>query len=152
MRIPPVFGSFGVVIVLLMGVYVFAPTATASAEDPTALTASDGAPTVLAVRMYADWCGYCQALDEKLDNEVRAALVDEPVVFLYFDMTDEQTQTHARRYAAHLGLAELFDEHQGQTGYMVLVDAETGEAFDRITSEASPDAIRETLTNAASTR
>ena len=139
---------FAVTLALVLGASL-APAADASSSQ-AAFHSDEDEATLLAVRMYADWCGYCEALDNKLDQEVRPGLTDASIVFICFDMTDEDTQRHTRMYASYLGLEEVFDRHQGQTGYMVLVDPESGEELDRITSDVSPSAMHETLVRAAS--
>lgn len=94
--------------------------------------------SIIGVKMDAEWCGKCQAMNPKMDN-VRRQFKDEPVLFVWFDKTDDFTTQQAGFLASELGLYDLYTEHEGQTGYMVLLNAETHEVVGRLTSDQSEE-------------
>ena len=99
---------------------------------------------LIAVKMDAVWCGRCQVMNPKLDN-VRPTFNSQPVLFVKFDMTDEFTTFQSGLLADRLNLRELYDKHAGKTGYMILVNPQTGEELATLTSNLSEQEITETI-------
>jgi len=97
--------------------------------------------SVIAVKMDADWCGKCQVMNPKLDA-VMPEFKDESVLFVKFNMTDEFTTQQAGFLASRLNLDSLFNEHKGQTGYVVLIDANSGELLKTLQSDLSESKIK----------
>lgn len=93
---------------------------------------------VIAIRMYADWCGYCKELDGKLD-EVKHEFADSNVWFTYFDVTDEFAQTQTRYLADKLNLSHIYEQYSDRTGLMLLVNPKDGQVIEEITSDISED-------------
>lgn len=106
----------------------------------TAYAQSPGEAKVIGVKMDADWCGKCQVMNPKLDN-IMPEFKDHAVLFTKFNMTDEFTTQQAGFFAQKLGLSGLFEENKGQTGYMLLLDAETHEVLKRLTSDQSEEEL-----------
>lgn len=100
-----------------------------------------------AVLFYADWCGSCKAMDPKL-KEARASLVDEPILFVTFDMTNEETKKQSAMLASAIDLEEHFGKNDGKTGFLLVIDPEGNEVVETITKEDSAEAIRSKLTQA----
>lgn len=133
---------FPTVVLLAIGLLFMSATdvmadASADADDPDD-------PQVIGVLLYADWCGSCQVLEPKLD-EVKSEFSGAPILFTQFDKTDDFTTEQSRLYASWTGLDALFDEHEGSTGYMVLIDAETHEELARLTRDQTEEELRETI-------
>lgn len=97
-------------------------------------------PEIVGVLMYADWCGKCKTLDPKLES-VMPEFKDEEILFTQFDMTDEFTTEQSSMLAGLLGLGDLFREHEGSTGYMVLLDARTNEVLKTLTHDQSEEEL-----------
>ena len=93
---------------------------------------------LIAVRMYADWCGYCKELDTKLD-EVKGQFKDTGVWFTYFDITDDFMHQQTRIMADKLGLMHVYEQYHDQTGTMLLVNPANGEIVKEITSDITED-------------
>ncbi|KPP96397.1 MAG: Thioredoxin [Bacteroidetes bacterium HLUCCA01] len=114
----------------------------ASASGPTL---SDNHVTdeirLIAVKMDAVWCGRCQVMNPKLDN-VRPTFAGQPVLFVKFDMTDDFTTYQSSLLADRLNLTELYNNHAGKTGYLVLIDPRDGSELAVVTSDLSEEAIR----------
>jgi thiol-disulfide isomerase/thioredoxin len=101
---------------------------------------------LIAVKMDAVWCGRCQVMNPKLDN-VRPTFNSQPVLFVKFDMTDEFTTFQSGLLADRLNLTEFYDKHAGKTGYMVLVNPQTGLELATLTSNLSEQEITEAIAN-----
>lgn len=106
----------------------------------TAYAQSPDEAKIIGVKMDAEWCGKCQVLNPKMDN-VMPEFKDHAVLFTKFNMTDEFTTQQAGYLAQKMGLRDLFEENKGQTGYMLLLDAETHEVLKRLTSDQSEEEL-----------
>ncbi|CAN5341477.1 hypothetical protein BH23BAC3_BH23BAC3_12060 [soil metagenome] len=93
---------------------------------------------VIGVKMDADWCGKCKVMNPKLDS-IMPEFKDDDILFVKFNMTDEFTTRQAGLLAERLNLKSLFEEHKGSTGYMVLLNADTGEVLHTLQSDQSED-------------
>jgi len=102
---------------------------------------------LIAITMYADWCGSCKVLDPKVDA-VKKEFKGKGVFFTQFDFTDDFTTEQSAHYASLVGLENLYSEHAGKTGYMLLIKPETKEVVSRITRDNSEEEIKQTILNA----
>jgi len=96
--------------------------------------------SVIAVKMDAEWCGKCQVMNPKLDS-VMPEFENEDILFVKFNMTDEFTTQQAGLLAERLNLKSLFEENKGKTGYMVLLNAETGEVLHTLQHDQTEDEL-----------
>ncbi len=106
---------------------------------------NESEPELIALRMYADWCGKCKTLDPKVD-EVKKEFKGKGVLFAVFDQTDEFAQEQSVLHARLLGLDHVQREFGGQTGLLLLIDPESGKIKERITHQISVDELRNKLT------
>jgi len=106
-------------------------------------------PMVYAVMMHADWCGACKAMDPKI-SQARADgnLDDKDVLFVKLDLTNDATQHQAAMMAEMLGFSELYKNNAGKTGFMVLIDANSGEKITSITNKHDSASIAARITEA----
>ncbi len=89
-------------------------------EHPKAESAKRTA-TVRALIFHADWCASCKALAPKLEA-VKKEYGNRPIEFITLDLTNgETTAVAAATMDAH-ELTEIFEQNQGKTGYVALVD------------------------------
>ncbi|KAF0095206.1 MAG: hypothetical protein E1N59_1252 [Puniceicoccaceae bacterium 5H] len=77
-------------------------------------------PELYAVKIHADWCVVCKRIEPAF-QEAQAELQGQPVQFLRFDLTNDETKTASATKARELGLTEVF-EGQHKTGIIVLYD------------------------------
>lgn len=86
---------------------------------------------VIAVRMYADWCGNCKILDAKIEA-IKTEIKDSQVLFLYFDQTDDFKIRQSEMLAYMMGLDEVFAKYKGKTGMLLLINPGTGELIEEV--------------------
>ncbi|HBQ59180.1 MAG TPA: hypothetical protein DD671_06035 [Balneolaceae bacterium] len=108
---------------------------------------SDEDPQVIAMYMYADWCGACQAI-KPIMEEAKPEFEGQPVLFVKMDMTNDFTAHQSKLMAARLGLSEIFEKNEGMTGFVLLLDANTNEVLDKITTDDDKQGIITKITNA----
>ena len=108
---------------------------------------SDEDPHVIAMYMYADWCGACQAI-KPIMEEAKPEFEGQPVLFVKMDMTNDFTAHQSKLMAARLGLSEIFEKNEGMTGFVLLLDANTNEVLDKITTDDDKQGIITKITNA----
>lgn len=105
-------------------------------------------PAVYGILMYADWCGACKALDPKIAQAREEADLDsEDILFMRWDLTDETTKHQTLMMASVLGLNKVYAANAGKTGFMLLVDAETGEKLELLTTKYGPTEIADKIQN-----
>ena len=108
---------------------------------------SKGGAEVIALSFHADWCGYCKELKpvyKKVVKKHKAA----PVLFHVLDQTEDADKQQAKYMAHALGLEDVWAEHGGSTGFVLLIDAETGEVLGKITHQQELEAMNRSLKKA----
>ncbi|WP_306249750.1 thioredoxin domain-containing protein [Parvularcula sp. IMCC14364] len=107
-------------------------TKTASAE-PASSSAGQEDAKVIAVLMYADWCGSCKVLDPKIQS-VRNMNAIDGIEFTRLDYTARDAEVlFLQADAAGIGntvRSRFADEVK--TGLLLLVDADSGEILSEI--------------------
>lgn len=122
---------YSVLIVLLTaGAYSLTASKTAVSEEIEVLT----------VYMYADWCSACQNIKPKMEKAMRE-FEDDPILFTKMDMTDDFTSHQSKLLATRIGVLDIFDKNEGKTGFVLLVDANTNEIIDKITTDDDEEGI-----------
>jgi len=89
---------------------------------------------VIAVKFHADWCGYCKAMGPVFE-ELQAKHDQEPVLYIEFDQTREFGKRQSAYMADAMGLDEVWAEHGGKTGFVLLIDATTKRVMQRLSHE-----------------
>lgn len=93
-------------------------------------------PAVYGVLFYADWCGSCKALDPKVTQAREEAKLDtQDVLFVTLDLTNDTTKHQAAMMAATLGISDVYESNAGKTGFMLLLNAESGEKVAQLTNK-----------------
>ena len=132
---------------LLAGVGVATTTTSATETRATAVADAPDAADIMIVAFHADWCGKCQTLGPKLQNEVFPAVTDEPVLVVKLDFTDSSAK-RPEYLAAALGIDKVWEKHGRSTGFAVVLDAKTKRVIDTFHASDSPSAMKQTLRGA----
>ena len=83
----------------------------------------EGAPAAVVVKMHADWCPSCKALEPTL-AELKAELKGEPVLFITLDITDAVLTEQSRLLAQTLGIESIMKSNN-KTGLVFVYDPKT---------------------------
>jgi len=100
-------------------------------------------PRLVAAMFRSSWCGACRVLEPRVED-VREEMAGEPIGWVRFNFTWGQRDA-LRGLAEEEGIAPLYDELAGRTGFLVLMDRETGQVFEIVTMDYDRTRIREAL-------
>ena len=119
------------IFLLIPLLFIALPLASYGEEDSTI-----SKPAVYGVMFYADWCGSCKALDPKVSEARKNAELDtQDVLFVTLDLTDDVTKYQSSLMATSLGINDVYESNAGKTGFMLLLDAESGEKISLLTNK-----------------
>lgn len=85
---------------------------------------------------------------EPIFEELQAKFDTQPVLFVTLDLTREFDRRQAKYLAHALGLEDLWTEHGGSTGFILLIDGTTRAVLTRLTDEQNLAAMGEALLEA----
>lgn len=114
-----------------------------SDSKPSGQAHAAEAPKIIAVNFYADWCPGCKDLKPKLEEAMKDA-ASQPCLTVKLDQSDKDSK-QAEYMLAALGLGDLWKEHAGKTGFVLLVDARSHKVLGTITSMQEVKEIKSTL-------
>ena len=80
-----------------------------------------GSAEILAVRLHADWCKPSHVMQPRC-SELKRNFATEDVLFIDLDVTDQNTRTQGKYLMSALGLEDIWTEHGGISGEMLIVD------------------------------
>ena len=113
---------------------------------PITVDAAAGKPKLMAVSFHADWCGSCQQIAPQLEKaRGKADLDNKDVLFVKLDLTNGTTRNQSALLASAIGLGDFYAQNKGGTGFVLLVDAATGEHVGKITKEHDSGKIIELI-------
>lgn len=118
-------------------------------EKATNPTSAEQEISVIAMYMYADWCGACQAIKPKMEA-AKQEFTGKPVLFAKMDMTNDFSAHQSKLLASRLGLLEIFNQNEGKTGFVLLVDANTSEIIGKITTDDDVQGIVKKISDSIS--
>ena len=99
----------------------------------------DGEPELVAATFSSAWCAACKILEPRMARVI-PDFAGEPVKFVKLDFTFGQHKD-LRELAVANGLEEPYDRFRGATGFTLLIDRDTGEIIDTLTSAYSEKAM-----------
>lgn len=131
--------------ILALGIAMFAVTGRDSAASGADYVLEQE-PEVIAVTFASAWCSSCKILQPRL-AKVIPDFADKPVKFVELDFTYGQRGAIEDKARAE-GLADIYPDFKGATGFTLLVDYDTGEIIDSLTINHTQPAMRAALAQA----
>ena len=116
-------GASVVVLLLALGfvMYLRNPAPIVPAIDTDVLAASPAKPMV--VKLHAQWCAVCMVTKD-IWSQIEKTYAGR-VNLVVLDFTTQASTDASRAEAARLGLTKVFDEYEGVTGTILVVDGRT---------------------------
>ena len=111
-------------------------------NEPAAASPA-GEPRLVAAMFRSSWCSACRILEPRVDD-VRAEFDGADIDWVRFNFTWGERDA-LRGLAVEEGIEPLYDQLAGRTGFLVLMDRETGQVFEIVTMDYGRDQIREAL-------
>lgn len=100
-------------------------------------------PRLVAAMFRSSWCSACRIIEPRVDD-VREDYETAAIDWVKFDFTLGR-RGGLREMAEAEGLLSIYDEAAGSTGFMLLIDRETGQVFEMVTMDYGRTQIREAL-------
>ena len=113
-----------------------------------AVSGASDATKPFVVKIHADWCGTCRALEGPL-QELQARQGDA-LRFVLLDVTDGDATAAATAEADRLGIRTFFDEHKGKTGTVGVLSGSDRAVVGVFKGELDPAAYESLLERARS--
>ena len=122
--------GFGLALVAALAFPVAVALASAAADEVSA--ASDASKPFI-VKIHADWCGACTALNGTFD-ELDANLATRARIVV-LDVTDRDSFARSQEEAERLGLRQFFDAYKSRTGIVGVLHGATREPVKILVGE-----------------
>jgi len=103
----------------------------------------DAGCKLLAVSFYADWCPVCKAIGPSV-MDLQGKLKDQPVKFLKFDFTNDETKSKTAELAKSMGLTDVLNS-SNSTGYVLLLNPATKKEVGKLTRGQTSDEMYKTV-------
>ncbi|WP_203292028.1 thioredoxin family protein [Maricaulis parjimensis] len=136
---------FAIVVLAAMAAFLGPNFVRASWQDDAAMMSETSSePRLVAAMFRSSWCGACRILEPRIED-VREELGESADVdWVRFNFTWGQ-RDGVRDLAVEEGIEEVYDQFAGGTGFLVLMDRETGQVFEIVTMQYGRDEIREAV-------
>ena len=118
----------------------FVPLSSVQAENPAQESG------IYAVAFHADWCGSCKILGPNITKaRGKADLDNQNVLFVKLDLTNAATRHQSSLMASALGIDDFYKNNAGKTGFVLLIDAKTGETLAKLNKDMDATQIVATI-------
>jgi len=98
-------------------------------------------PEVVGLMFYSDTCGSCKILDPKIES-VKKDYTTKPILFATLDHSNEGSKNQAALLAEALGLNEIYAAQEKASGFMLLINPQSGEVITKLTRDMSEADIK----------
>lgn len=103
-------------------------------------------PRLVAALFRSNWCGPCKVLEPRYEA-VMTDYAEAPLERVRFDSSFGRRGALTQR-AREEGVSEVYEATAGSTGFVLLIDRETGDVLARISMDFSDADIRGALDHA----
>ena len=134
---------FTVIVLAFLAIFMAPNFFRSEWQTPAQAETMEERPRLVAAMFRSSWCGACRILEPRVDD-VREDYQDAAVEFIRFDFTLGR-RAGLRERAEEAGISEVFLELEGRTGFMLLIDRDTGQVFEAVTTDHNRDNIRAAL-------
>jgi thiol-disulfide isomerase/thioredoxin len=107
---------------------------------PGAVEPAAAGAELVAVKFWHRTCPACREIDPRY-GEVQRRLEGQPLLFVTFDMSTEESRRQSEMLADRLGLGDHYRENFGSSGFVILVDPKTGREVGRLTTRDDIDGM-----------
>ena len=112
---------------------------------PTLSAAESAAPTKpFVIKLHARWCPDCM-LTKETSGRASSRPTPARVNFVVLDATNEAAVERSRLEAERFNLRQFFDDYNGATGLVVVLDGRTKEVLAEIGGNASFEEFRSAI-------
>ncbi len=126
-------------VLALAGVYGVGRFEQAAVRNPAA--------DIIAVQFYAEWCKPSQIVAKRV-KALQEDIVDERVLFVRLDLTDDTRREQAQLLMASLGCGDIWNTQRGRTGELLLIDAHTMRPVTKLNDDNDAQQMFVALTQA----
>ncbi len=136
---------FAIVVLVALAAFLGPNFVRASWQDDSTVAAeASGEPRLVAAMFRSSWCGACRILEPRIED-VREDLGETAAVdWVRFNFTWGERDS-VRDLAVEEGIEDVYDQFAGGTGFLVLMDRETGQVFEIVTMQYGRAEIREAV-------
>lgn len=111
-------------------------------KKPMESKVMEAKPALYALAFHSDKCASCKVLGPNVKEAKNSdSLKETSVKFVKFDLTDKQTKKEAAVMAETLGVTDVYKKHAKKTGFLLVVNSNTGEVLEKITKKHDADQI-----------
>jgi thiol-disulfide isomerase/thioredoxin len=111
--------------IALAGLVALVSATSVARGEAAEVSAAEDAARPFVVKIHADWCGTCQALEPTLENVQKS--VGSRARFVVLDVTDKDAVAVSTAEADRLGMRGFFDAYKSKTGTVGVLDGATRE-------------------------
>ncbi len=114
-----------------------AETQLAGHATATGQPSPEAGPELIAVRLWNRDCSSCKQLESKYKT-VRADHEDDGrTLFVTFDFSTDKSSEQAHMLAKALGIGNIYDQHEGWSGMVLLIDPKSKSVIGKLSSSQS---------------
>jgi thiol-disulfide isomerase/thioredoxin len=140
----------GAIVLALGGTIAILYISNAAPVVPTVSAAEASASTKpYVVKLHAQWCPYCMLTKDEWAR-VEQAYAGR-LNFVVFDFTNAAATARSRAQATRLGLLPFFDDYNGATGLVAVLDGRTKDVLAEVGGNAPFEEFRSAIDAALAT-
>jgi thiol-disulfide isomerase/thioredoxin len=136
----------GMIALALVGTVAILYAANGAPSVPTLSAADAASAKPVVIKMHARWCPYCMLQKDEW-SRIEQAYAGR-VNFVVLDATNDAAVERSRVDAERLNMREFFEEYNGATGLVVVLDGRTKEVLAEVGGNAPFEAFQSAIDGA----